>query len=118
MKRIEKNDPVALCQVGGERYKEGDYGTAIEYLTKAAELGNVKAHYYLGVMYREGNGVEKDEKKEIYHLEEAAIGGHPDARCNLACYEGINERYERAVKHWIIAANHGHDDSIQALKLS
>ncbi len=81
MKRIEKNDPVALCQVGGERYKEGDYGTAIEYLTKAAELGNVKAHYYLGVMYREGNGVEKE-------------------------------------KHWIIAANHGHDDSIQALKLS
>jgi TPR repeat protein len=63
MKRIEKNDPVALCQVGGKRYNEGDYGTAIEYWTKAAELGNVRAHYYLGVMYREGNGVEKDEKK-------------------------------------------------------
>jgi TPR repeat protein len=62
--------------------------------------------------------LRRTRKKEIYHLEEAAIGGHPDARCNLACYEGINERYERAVKHWIIAANHGHDDSIQALKLS
>ena len=30
-------------------------------------------------LYRNGLGVEKDEKKELYHLEEAAIGGHPDA---------------------------------------
>eukprot|EP00984_Skeletonema_dohrnii_P010487 scaffold4091_cov85-Skeletonema_dohrnii-CCMP3373.AAC.2 len=61
-------------------------------------------------------GVEKDEKKELYYLEEAAIGGHPDARYNLGCYEEENERIERAGKHWIIAANLGCDDSINALK--
>jgi TPR repeat protein len=74
------------------------------------------AHYNLSVIYRKGEGVEKDEKKEIYHLEEAAIAGHPIARCTLAMNEGRNKRYERAVKHWIIAANLGCDDSVKKLK--
>jgi len=64
-------------------------------------------HFYL---YSEGQGVEKDQKKELFHLEEAAIGGHPEARYNLACIEGINDRIDRAVKHFIIAANLGHDN--------
>uniref|UniRef100_A0A7S1CRA6 Sel1 repeat family protein n=1 Tax=Skeletonema marinoi TaxID=267567 RepID=A0A7S1CRA6_9STRA len=51
-------------------------------------------------------------------LEEAAIAGHPQARYNLAGYEWRNERFDRAVKHWIIAANLGYDDSIQRLKES
>ena len=50
-------------------------------------------------------------------MEEAAIGGHPNARHSLACYEGRNGRIDRAVKHFIIAANLGHDDSFKALKL-
>jgi len=68
-------------------------------------------------LYQEGQGVEKDEKKEIYHLEQAAIGGHPEARHNLACYEEGNGRIDRAVKHFIIAANLGYDLSIQVLKM-
>eukprot|EP00985_Skeletonema_marinoi_P009052 scaffold4148_cov170-Skeletonema_marinoi.AAC.4 len=66
----------------------------------------------------EGEVVEKDEKKGLYYLEEAAIAGHPDARYNLGCDEGINQRYERAAKHFIIAANLGHDKSVQVLKES
>jgi TPR repeat protein len=66
-------------------------------------------------MYREGEGVEKDEKKGLYYLEEAAIAGLPEARYNLAMLEGKSERYDRAVKHYIIAANLGHDRSIQLL---
>ena len=64
----------------------------------------------------EGEVVERDEKKGLYYLEEAAIAGHPSARYNLAGYEWDNERYDRAVKHFIIAANLGHDGSIQMLK--
>jgi TPR repeat protein len=48
--------------------------------TKAAELGDVAAHHSLAIMYHHGHGVEKDEKKKIYHWEEAAIGGHSWAR--------------------------------------
>ena len=55
---------------------------------------------------------------ELHHLEEAAaIAGHPKARHNLACNECRNERIDRAVKHWIIAAKLGYDDSIKALKV-
>jgi len=116
MKRVKVNDPLALNQVGARRLLDGDYEGAFEYLTKAVELGDVDAHYQLSVMYHEGNGVEKDEKKELHHLEEAAIAGHPVARHNLGCYEGMNGRMERAVKHLIIAANLGYDDSIKGLK--
>jgi TPR repeat protein len=31
-------------------------------------------------MYRNGEGVEKNMKKEIQHTEQAAIGGHAGAR--------------------------------------
>ena len=116
MKRIAANDPVALMKLGLRHYGEGKYDAAFNYLTKAAELGDVEACYNLSVMYREGQGVENDEEKELYHLEEAAIRGHLDARFNLACYEERSGRIDRAVKHFIIAANLGHDESIHALK--
>jgi hypothetical protein len=115
MKRVEKNDPVAMTQMGGMRDREWNYKSAFEYYTKAAELGDAKAHYNLSVMHRLGKGVEKDEKKEVYHLEVAAIGGHVSARHNLGCHEERYGRMERAVKHWIIAAHMGLDESLKAL---
>jgi TPR repeat protein len=115
MKRVEKNDPVAMQQMGGMRHGEGDYKSAFEYFTKAAELGDANAHYNLSVMYNLGDGVEKDEKKQVYHLEEAAIGGHVQSRSNLGYHEAKNGRLERAVKHFIIAANMGHEGSMKNL---
>ena len=114
--RVKKNDPAALCDVGKSHRDEGDYKTALEYFTKAAELGDVDAHFNLSVAYWKGQGVEKDEKKEIYHLEEASIGGHPYARHNLGSEEGQCGRFERAKKHFIIAANLGYHDSLKALR--
>ena len=101
--------------MGNERRGEGDYKSAFKYYTKAAELGNANAHYNLSVMYYLGQSVEKDEKKQVYHLEVAAIGGHVLARHNLGCHEGNNGRMERAVKHFTIAANMGYDESMKAL---
>ena len=115
MRRIEANDPVSMCQEGSEQYDKGDYISAFQYFTKAAELGDVEAHFKLSLLYHHGEGVEKDEGMETYHLEEAAIGGHPFARHNLGCHEWNNDNNERAVKHWIIAAKLGDDDSIKPL---
>jgi tetratricopeptide (TPR) repeat protein len=115
MKRVKANDPAALGHLGGECYDEGDYEGAIEYWTKAAELGNEDAHYGLGLRYRNGQGVEKDKEKCIYHYEKAAIGGHPGARNNLGVFEETNGHIERAVKHYIIAANLGFEMSMKAL---
>ena len=118
MKRVEANDPVALREFGTQRYDEGDYKGAFEYWTKAAELGDVEAHYQLSCLYHNGEGVDKDEKKKVYHLEQAAIGGHPTSRHSLGCREWNNGRYKRAAKHFIVAASLGHDDSLKKLKIS
>ena len=79
-------------------------------------MGNADAHARLAYLYQEGRGVEKDVEKEIHHLEEAAIGGHPEARYHLGCLERDNsDNNERALKHWIISATQGHDESIKSL---
>ena len=115
-KRVAANDPVALIAVGRGAYQKKDFDGAFAYWTKAAELGDAEAHFELSVLYRNGEGVEKDEKKEYYHLEEAAIRGHPSARHNLGYYERMSGRTERSAKHYIIAVNVGFDESIQTLK--
>eukprot|EP00984_Skeletonema_dohrnii_P027858 scaffold17545_cov81-Skeletonema_dohrnii-CCMP3373.AAC.7 len=115
MKRIEANDPVAITNEGFNEYKNGNYIRAFEYMMKAAELGDAEAQYQLSNFYYDGHGVEKDLGKAIHHLEEAAIGGHPLARCNLGIEERNNGHTERAVKHFMIAATHGHDRAIKYL---
>ena len=107
MKRIEKNDPVTLQFVGTEHNVKGDHKGAFEYWTKAAKLGDALAHYQLSCLYSEGKGIEKDEKKERYRLEQAAIGGHPEARYYLGLFELNDGRVDRALNHWIIGANLG-----------
>jgi len=114
-KRIEANDPVAMLLEGIMRHDKGDYIKEFEYYTKATELGDVEAHYKLACMYNYEHGVEKDMGKKICHLEEAIIGGHPAARYNLGVFEFQTGNSERAVKHWIIAASQGDDQSIKLL---
>jgi hypothetical protein len=112
MKRVKANDPVALFNMGQMCRDEGDYEGAFQYWTKAAKLGEIVAHQNLSNMYYEGKGVEKNAKKEIYHKEEAAIGGHHIARYNLGCVEWEKGRIERAMKHFIIAAKLGDNDAL------
>jgi len=115
LKRVGANDPVAMYQEGTFQFEDGNYERSFEHFIKAAELGHVEAHNLLSRMYNNGQGVEKDNGKAIHHVEEATIGGHPTARYNLGVYEWNNDRNERAVKHWIIAAAQGNNDSIKAL---
>jgi len=116
MKRVKANEPVAMTIMGSICEKEGDLEGAFQYWTKAAELGNMEAHYNLSRLYADGQGVERDLKKKVYHLEEAAIGGHPYARYNLGNHEFRNGRTGRATKHYIIAAKLGHDDALECVK--
>ncbi len=117
MRRVKANDPVAICQMGAKFYSEGDYDTAFEYLTKAAGMGSVEAHNNLSLMYRFGKGVEMDEKKWYYHCAEAAIGGMLHTRYQLGYYEMKNGKFERGMRHFIIAANLGDDESLKRLNV-
>lgn len=120
LRRAEANNPIAMFHVGLLCYKAGDYEAAFEYWTKVVNSGDICskifAHLELSVMYRYGHGVEKNRKKEIYHLEEAAIAGDPVARDRLGCIEEEDGRTHRAVKHWLIAANLGDDTALFNLK--
>ena len=78
MKRVEMNDPVAMCREGGEQYTKGNYSTAFEYLTKAAGLGDIESHFQLSNLYRDAEGVEKDEKKQLYHWKRLQLAGTPE----------------------------------------
>ena len=115
-KRAALNDPVALYNVGTRLFESGDCAAAIEYFKKAAELGDVDSHYQLSCVYHGMGGVQLDGKKDIYHAEQAAIGGHLFARYNLGLSDWKNGKTDRAVKHWIIAANLGDDASLNELK--
>ncbi len=116
MKRGKANDPDALCQMGKRRRNEGDYEGAIQYFTKAAKLGNIDAHYNLSCLYNEGKGVARDMKIAVYHWEEAAIGGHHEARYNLGVHEVNKGNVQRAVRHYIIAAKLGDDGALDTVK--
>ncbi len=115
-KRIKKNDPVAMTHMGKKLVFKGEYGKALEYYKKAAELDYANGHASLGGLYFSGEGVEKDVKKAVYHMEQAAIGGHPQARCLLAFHEKDNGRFDRAAKHFMIAANLGCNDALNMVK--
>ena len=116
MKRVAANDPVAIREMGLRHFDEENYDAAFEFFERSAQLGDAEAHYKLGHHYNWGEGVEKDENKAWYHVAEAAIRGHSDARFVLALIEARDGRIERAVKHLIIAVNFGHDDAIRALR--
>jgi TPR repeat protein len=115
MNRVDANCPVAFCEKGMKLYGQGDAEGAFQYWTKAAELGDIRAHYELSCSYRKGHAVQKNMKKAVYHMEEAAIGGHDGARHNLGCEENEHGRMARALKHLVIAAKLGNDDSLEAL---
>ncbi len=115
-KRIRVNDPIAIREAGKRCYHQGDFEGAFGYCGKAAGLGDTEAHYCLSCLYNDGDGVERDMAQRLYHLEEAAIGGQPEARHNLGVYEINRGMIKRGVKHFIIAAKLGNDESMKALK--
>ena len=113
-RRINANDPLALCNSGAQCLNDKKFKTAFKLLSKAAELGDVTAHFNLSIMYSLGQ-VEKDREKHLYHLEQGSIGGHPSARYNLGNYEWVYGDKERAKKHYMISASLGCDDTIRWL---
>lgn len=123
-KRVEANDCSAIAEMGKSRRDAGDYEGAVKYFTKAAELGDVNAHHELAVIYdtgviygNRGGGIRKDHKKFMYHLEEACIGGHVMARCDLGGVEQMKGNRERSAKHNIIAAKQGDPPALNVVKM-
>lgn len=62
-----------LFEMGLSAYQNGDYSTAVEYYQKAASQGHGKANLALGVMYEEGIGVERSNRRAFEYYYEANL---------------------------------------------
>ena len=100
----------------GEMGFPRDWARAHELLVESSKLGCAPAHYALGNMYNNGMGVGKDVKKAKHYYGLAAIGGHIDARHNVAAFEELAGNLERAYKHYVIGAKAGDEECLKKLK--
>ena len=87
-----------------ENEKTGHWNEAIRMYEILAAEHNPDAQFRLGMCYRFGEGVPKDETKAIEYLLSSAKGGNKFAQCEVgAAYfygQGVNQDYCEAVK-WL-----------------
>ena len=120
-KRVEVGNAHAMFNLG-VFYSKGSHGLtrdrtkALELYHRAGELGYTKAYFCVGNAYWTGEGVERDKKKANHYYELAAMGGYEVARFNLGGAEGSAGNRERAVKHYMIAAGGGYNNSVKNIQ--
>ena len=120
-KRAESDDAIAIHQLGSIYHDGGaglpqDYREAIKLWIRAGERGCVEAYYNVGNAYLRGRGVESDVKKAVHFWELAAMRGDVTARQNLGVNEMDAGNINRAVKHFMISAGAGFDESLEAIR--
>ena len=118
-KRVEVGDTEAIFHFGcnyhrGDNGFPQDYDKAFELFIRAGDLGSTEAYSNIGYSYENGNGVEIDKKKANHYYKLAAIGGIVISRYNLANAE--KNTVNRALKHYMIAAEGGDNDSLKEIQ--
>jgi len=120
-KRVDADDAIAAHLLGFD-YTNGtggypqDYTKALEMWHRAVELGYYQAYGCIGSAYSNGHGVEVDKKKTKHYLELAAIAGCVQSRFNLGIAERNRGNFDRALKHYIIAARGGDADTLKNIQ--
>ena len=90
---------------------------AVPWYKKAAIQGSSNAQYYLGVIYLEGKGMEKDENKALYWIAQSAKNDHPigqvvysrmlkdrnSTEAILWMRKAADQGYEPAIKYFLDA---------------
>jgi TPR repeat protein len=94
-----------------EAVQNGDYDTALKEWRLAAEQGNARAQYNLGVMHQKGEGVTQDYQEAVKWYRLAAEQGNASAQFTLGYMydngEGVAEDNMQAVKWYRKAAEQG-----------
>ena len=112
----------------GKLYLQGttgfgrNYTKALSYFQPAAEDGNAAAAYYLGVMYKNGYGLEVDAGQAAHWFKVAADQQLPSAMFMLAnAYRdgaGVTQDNQAALKLYEAAADMELPEAIQALAIA
>ncbi|MBF0460152.1 MAG: caspase family protein [Magnetococcales bacterium] len=93
--RTVRSDPEARKKT--EMSASKGAGSALEQVRKAAEQGDAKAQFNLGVLYENGTGVRKDVAEAVNWYRKAAEQGHEAARTNLMKLGGAQVEETRKV---------------------
>ena len=85
---------------------------AIDYLSKAAECGRSRARYFLGLIYAEGEIVEKDINKAISYYLEAGKAGEAEAYSDLGFLylngNGVQKDIDTSIEYFKKAGDAGY----------
>ena len=124
---------------GKAAYKRGDYATALLEWTPLAEQGYPDAQFKLGLMYKHGAGVPKDNKEAMKWFKLAAEQRYSDAKLLIAAEKGdknaafrlggmysgtlgggddFPEDRGEARRYWKIAAEQGHSGAQRIMNIS
>ena len=120
-KRVEADDANAMHNLAcyyrdAEMGLPQDYGKALELWLRGAELENKESQCSIADAYRQGQGVERDMGKAKHYWELAAVGGDVVSRYNLGMLEASIGSLDRAMKHFMISAGAGCDDSLNQIR--
>lgn len=96
---------------GLDAAERGDYATALGEWRTLAEQGDAIAQYNLGMMYRKGEGVLKDDKEAVKWFRISAEQGDPRSQTYLGVMYGegmgVAKDNEEALKWYRLAAEQG-----------
>ncbi|KAG9063558.1 hypothetical protein KI688_004443 [Linnemannia hyalina] len=89
-----------------------NYQAAMDWYLKAAQQGHASAHYNIGVLYNNGQGVPQDYAQAMEWYLKAADQGYANAQYNISsCYErgqGVPQDYAQAMEWYLKAADQGY----------
>ena len=111
--------PEELLKKAETYVQRKEFKQAVECYRKAAEQGNDKAQFNLGICYANGIGVERDFKQAAYWFRKAAEQGNDKAQVMLgASYAegiGVEKDFKQAAYWYRRAAEQGNADAKECL---
>jgi TPR repeat protein len=123
--RVECDDARAYYELGHITFNghqelnvAQDRDKGLKLWQRAGELGCATAYSSLAYVYREGEGVPRDEGKARHYYELAVMGGNARARHFLGYLESRAGNVEIAFKHWTISAGSGNVNSLSNIQMA
>ncbi len=96
---------------GEAAHSRGDFVAALEELRPLAMTGNAQAQFYLGFIYRNGQGTREDFAEAVTWYRRAALQGVAGAQFNLGLMydngQGVPQDLGEAINWYLRAAEQG-----------
>lgn len=100
--------PEELAKEGTIAYYHENYLEANKLLSQAGAQGNAEAHYYLGAMHFNGQGVVQSYERSVENFSAAAAKHHSGAQMILGVLYiqgvGVPQNFKRAARLLLLAA--------------